>query len=231
MDELLKNIKIQVSEQLFQQDPDAKVLGKRIIQCSIDLIDEIGYEAFTFKKLGAKIGSPESTVYRYFKNKKQLLMYLTSWYWTWIECRLIFFTNNINSSHERLKRAVEIITQPVRQHSSYLHINEVKLNRIIISESFKAFLSKEVDEKNSKGYFQVYNRIIERISGMILDVSPGFEYSHTLVSTVMEGAHFQNFFSNHIPILTDVGKDDKKLVNFFTNLVFSMLNNGEYNNK
>lgn len=225
MEELLKNIKIQVSEQLYQQDPDAKALGKKIVKYSIDLIDEMGYEAFTFKKLGDKIGSPESTVYRYFKNKKQLLMYLTSWYWTWLECRLIFITNNIKSPHERLTLAIAVVTQPVKQHTGYNYINEEKLNKIIISESFKAFLTKEAEEANKLGYYNVYNRIVQRLSDMVLEVTPSFEYPHTLVSTVIEGAHFQNFFSNHIPLLTDVDKDDKKLVNFFTSLVFRMIKN------
>lgn len=227
MEELLKNIRIQVSDQLFNQDPDSKLLGKKIVRYSIDLIDEIGFEAFTFKKLGEKIGSPESTIYRYFRNKKQLLMYLTSWYWTWLECRLVFLTNNIVSPHERLSRAITVVTQSINQHSDYTYINEVKLNKIIISESFKAFLNKEADEANRLGYYQVYNRIVERISDMVLEVSPKFQYPHTLVSTVIEGAHFQKFFSNNIPLLTDVGKDETKLVNFFTTMVFRMIKNDD----
>lgn len=226
VEKILSSIKIQVNEKLFIKDPDSSQLGKKIVEQSIDLIDEIGFEEFTFKKLGARIGSPESTIYRYFENKHMLLVYLTSWYWTWLEYRLVFSTNNISSPEERLKRAIAIVTEPVKQDSNYSHINEVKLNRIIISESLKAYFTKEVDEANKEGFYMVYKNIVQRISEMVLDISPNFKHSHTLISTVVEGAHQQKYFSEHLPSLTDVGNNDDKIVSFFTNLVFSMLKNG-----
>ena len=58
---------------------------------------EIGFENFTFKKLGEQIGSNESSIYRYFESKHKLMLYLSSWYWAWIEYRLVFATNNINN--------------------------------------------------------------------------------------------------------------------------------------
>ena len=59
MKELLSQITIKVNEDLFIKNPDSSELGRRIISNSIELIEEIGFEAFTFKKLGKKIGSPE----------------------------------------------------------------------------------------------------------------------------------------------------------------------------
>ena len=72
--------KIQVNEKIYVKDPETSTLGKKIIQESIILIDEIGFEDFTFKKLGERIGSNESSIYRYFESKHKLLLYLTSWY-------------------------------------------------------------------------------------------------------------------------------------------------------
>ena len=83
MDRLLSTIKIQVNENLYNKDPETSELGKKIIENSIKLIHEIGVEAFTFKKLGKEIQSNESSIYRYFENKHKLLLYLTSWYWSW----------------------------------------------------------------------------------------------------------------------------------------------------
>ena len=85
MQDLLANIKIQVNPKTYVKDPETSDLGKKIIQNSILLIDEIGFEEFTFKKLGEKIGSNESSIYRYFENKHKLLVYLSSWYWSWME--------------------------------------------------------------------------------------------------------------------------------------------------
>ena len=72
MENLFTNIKIQVNPKTYVKDPETSTLGKKIIQHSILLIDEIGFEEFTFKKLGEKIGSNESSVYRYFEKKLEL---------------------------------------------------------------------------------------------------------------------------------------------------------------
>ena len=66
MKNLLSVLKISVSEKVFIKDPETSDLGKRIIENSIILINDIGFEGFTFKKLGKMIGSNESSVYRYF---------------------------------------------------------------------------------------------------------------------------------------------------------------------
>ena len=46
-----------------------------------------------------------------------------------------------------------------------------------------------------------------------------------LVSTMIEGAHQQKFFSEHIPSLTDVKKDDTVITEFYTQLVFNSIKN------
>ena len=81
----ISNIKFQISDKIFVKDPETSSLGRNILKESILLIDEIGFEEFTFKKLGQRIGSNESSIYRYFENKHKLLVYLSSWYWSWIE--------------------------------------------------------------------------------------------------------------------------------------------------
>ena len=102
---LLSNIKISVPDKIFIKDPESTKLGKRIIEHSILLIDEIGFDSFTFKKLGKQIGSNESSIYRYFDSKHKLLLYLTSWYWAWIEYQLVFATHNISDPKEKIKKS------------------------------------------------------------------------------------------------------------------------------
>ena len=85
MNQLFGSLKISVNEQLYLKDPESSQLGKKIIEHSILLIDSIGFDGLTFKKLGLAVGSNESSVYRYFENKHKLLLYLTSWYWGWIK--------------------------------------------------------------------------------------------------------------------------------------------------
>ena len=88
-------IHIKVNPELYLKNPDSSELGRKIIHESIIMINELGFESFTFKKLGLKIESPESSIYRYFENKHTLLIYLVSWYWCWIEYLLFFTTANI----------------------------------------------------------------------------------------------------------------------------------------
>ena len=57
-------IQIRIDPALYTKDPESSELGKKIVSQSIQLIDELGFEGFTFKKLGAKIGSNESSIYR-----------------------------------------------------------------------------------------------------------------------------------------------------------------------
>lgn len=55
MNNLLLSLKIQVNDKIYVKDPETSSLGRKIIQESILLMDEIGFENFTFKKLGERI--------------------------------------------------------------------------------------------------------------------------------------------------------------------------------
>ncbi|MGB1104090.1 MAG: TetR/AcrR family transcriptional regulator [Crocinitomicaceae bacterium] len=216
-------IQIIINEGLYVKDPESTALGKKIISKSIELIDELGFEAFTFKKLGKAIGSPESSVYRYFESKHQLLVYLICWYWSWIEYKLVFGTVNQQSSLEKLNVAIRILTEPIHIDHSFEHVNEVTLNRIVVAESTKVFHTKKIDKENRLGYFAVYKRIVQRVSEIILEVNPDFKYPNMLVSTVMEGAHQQAFFVEHLPTITDQAECTDQVQEFYTNLVLKVI--------
>ncbi|WP_457618301.1 TetR/AcrR family transcriptional regulator [Lutibacter sp.] len=216
-------IHIEVNSELYLKKPDSSELGRRIISGSIELINELGFEVFTFKKLGNKIGSPESSIYRYFESKHTLLIYLTSWFWSWIEYRLVFATINIDSPIDKLKRTIKILTQPVVVDKSFTYINEVLLHKIIITESVKVFHTKDVDDENEKGYFKSYKRVVQRVSDMVLEINPKFKYPHMLISTVIEGANHQRYFAQHLPALTNVEKGKENIVEFYTDLIFKVV--------
>lgn len=222
MKRLLANIKIQVNQNLYNKDPETSELGKKIIKNSIELIHEIGIESFTFKKLGARISSNESSIYRYFENKHKLLIYLTSWYWSWIEYQLVFNTFNITNPSERIERAVKVLAQPVTQDLSYDHINEVLLNQIVINEFSKSYLTKEVDVENKEGYFSVFKRLITRLKEMIVEIDPDYEYPSSLASTVLEASLYQSFLKDHFPSITDCSSSEQTK-NFLIHLITKTL--------
>jgi len=61
---------------LYLKAPLQSKLGKKIITYSILLFDDIGFEAFTLKKLAKAIDSNATSLYRYFENKHLLLRFL-----------------------------------------------------------------------------------------------------------------------------------------------------------
>lgn len=223
MKHLLSNLRIEVKPDLFVKDPESSALGKKIIEQSILMIDQVGFENFNFKKLGNEIGSNESSVYRYFENKHKLLLYLSSWYWGWKEYQLVFSTTNITDPQLKLKTAIEILTRSVEKDSMTSHIDEVLLNKVVVNEFSKSYLTKEVDTENKEGYFSVYNRLVLRLRDMILAVKHDFPYPASLSSTVIEGALHQHFLKEHFFSLTDC-KGNVSPAEYFDYLVFSSLN-------
>ncbi len=219
---LLQNLKVTINEKIYLKDPESSSLGKRIVENSILMIDQMGFESFTFKKLGIQIGSNESSIYRYFENKHKLLLYLTSWYWGWLEYQLVFSTNSISDPKKKLKMAIEIITRTIEEDSSFSHINEVLLSKIVINENSKSYLTKEVDKENKEGYFSIYKRLVARIKDMISDFDQAYQYPSSLASTVVEGALHQHFLKDHFSSLTDCN-DENTPTKYFTDLVFNSL--------
>lgn len=222
MEHLLSNLKIEVNSNLYVKDPESSVLGKKIVEQSILMINEAGFEHFTFRKLGMEIGSNESSIYRYFENKHKLLLYLTSWYWGWIEYQLVFATTNIPDPVSKLEIAVEVLTRSVEKDSGISHIDEVVLNKVVVNEYSKSYLTKEVDAENKEGFFAIYNRLILRLKQMITTVAPDYSFPSSLASTVVEGALHQHFLKEHFSALTECGEKFSPS-DFFKNLIFSTL--------
>ena len=217
------NILFTINPGLYSKNPNSSELGRKIVSASIELIDELGFEAFTFKKLGRQIGSNESSIYRYFDSKHMLLLYLICWYWSWVEYKLAFAVSNVDSPKVKLEEAIKILTKEVIVDNSFSYINEVILHKIIIAESSKAYHTKEVDTENKKGYFKAYKRIVQRVSDLVIENNQNFEFPHMLISTVIEGAHKQRFFSEHLPSLTDTKKGKDAIVNFYKDLIFKVI--------
>ncbi|WP_430429179.1 TetR/AcrR family transcriptional regulator [Maribacter litoralis] len=222
MERLLQGVQIKINEKLFLKDPESSGLGKKIIQFSIQMINEIGFESFTFKKLGHQIGSNESSIYRYFENKHKLLVYLTSWYWGWMEYQLVFATHSIKNPKEKLLKSIIIITREIKEDSAFSHVNEVLLNQIVINEYSKAYLTKEVDAENKEGYYVIYKRLVGRLSEMIAEVDADYEYPTSLASTILENGLHQHYLREHFPSLTDCNERVTP-TQYLTHLVFNTL--------
>ncbi len=218
-------LQIKMNEALFIRNPEQSDLGKNIIQHSIQLIDKNGFEAFTFKKLAEDIGTTEAGIYRYFENKHKLLVYLTAWYWGWLEFQINYQTNNIKDPTVRLKRVIKLLASTVEDDELTGYVNEGLLHQIVISEGSKAYLTKQVGEDNKLQFFKPYKDLCAVVGNIILECSPKYKYPKSLASTIIEMAHFQNFFMNNLPSLTDFGKtkEETGIISFLNELVFSSI--------
>lgn len=217
---------MKLNEGLFLRNPEGTELGKNIIKHSIQLIYKNGIEGFTFKKLAEDIGTTEAGIYRYFENKHKLLIYLTSWYWSWVEFQISFHTDNIKDPVLKLKRIITLLAATVEDDEQSGYVNESLLHQIVIAEGSKAYLTKQVEDDNKQQFFKPYKDLCAVIGNIIIECSPQYKYPKSLASTIIEIAHFQNFFMNNLPSLTDFGKTkrDSEIIAYLNDLVFSSLN-------
>ncbi|MFN3405747.1 MAG: TetR/AcrR family transcriptional regulator [Cytophagaceae bacterium] len=218
-------IKLQLNEKLYVRDPDETELGRKIVSHSVRLIDEVGFESFSFKKLAIEIKSTEASVYRYFENKQKLLLYLVNCYWIWLRFQLHVKTESVKNPKEKLKIALRIITES-NMNNPVTGLDESALFRIVVNESQKVFLVKNVDTANKEGLFREYKLFCKLIAEIISELNPKYKFANTLVSTIIEGAHHQLFFADHFPSLTDLKKQEQdcnKLNTFLEHLVLAAI--------
>lgn len=223
MEQLLTNIRIQLNENLYIKDPESSNLGSQIVTQGIELIKQIGFEQFTFKKLAKCIQSTESSIYRYFENKHKFLLYITSLYWSYMEYRLVIATNSIQDCTQKLMKAIEIVTGTPENLNLSLAINQLALREIVIEEFTKAYHNKAVDDENKMGFFQVYKRLVFRLVEMIQDANKDYLYPRSLASSVIDGALHQHYLAMHFKNITDCDNEEKTC-DFFKNIVSNQLN-------
>lgn len=216
MKAILKNINIEVNKNFYLKDPNSTELGKSIIYNSVLLIDEIGLEHFTFRKLANLIRTTESTIYRYFENKHKLLTYLLSWYFKFLEHLVVISTSTIEDPIEKLRFCIKIIAR--NEEDSIQILNLEILQRIIIVESNKALHNKDLTDDKDCNTFESYNQFCLRISNIIDLINSDYKYSHSLSNLLVEGIYNQKFNCMYNKELSD-SMDKNCIEDFYFNLI------------
>ena len=219
------SLNFKVNEKIYLRDPEGTELGRQIVKNAIDLIYRLGFEHFTFKKLATEMNTTEASIYRYFENKHRMLLYILNWYWSYMEYLVVFQLQPLANSKSKLERLIELLTHPLPESEDRFDYNKNYLHQIVISESSKVYLVKEVKEINENAVFKPYKDLCARISEIIQSHNPAYAYPHSLSSTLIETAHSQLFFSQHLPKLTDAGTENKTafVERFLTDLLFKSL--------
>lgn len=219
MNHLQSQIAFNINPNVFVKDPLSSDLGHRIIRAGVDLIAEIGFDAFTFKKLASEIQSTEASIYRYFESKHNFLAYLTMWYWGWMSYQLVLCTMNIEDANVRLINCVKTLTSRVSEDMIFSQVNETKLQHIVFTESSKVYLNKNVDKDNQDGFFKSYKALVQFVADIVLEVRSEYKYPRMLITTIVESSHHQRFFADHLPLLTDVVDDEDAVTSCYVELV------------
>ncbi|MGK0426085.1 MAG: hypothetical protein ACJAUR_000179 [Ulvibacter sp.] len=212
-------IKMSLNAGLYLREPQDSKLGRNIIQHSILLIDEFGFESFTFKKLAEKISSTEASIYRYFENKHLLLLFLVNWYWEWVNYLILFNTMNVEDSRKKLRIIIHSFVSASKDNPSVDYVNESKLHNIVIAEGGKVYHTKNVDDENSKGFFSSYKNLATSVSKVISQINLDFKYPYALATNLFEMSNNHIYFAKHLPRLTDISVKENDV-----NEVENMLN-------
>lgn len=202
-------VKFEINESIYLRNPEVSEVGKLMVKKSIDLIYELGFEQFTFRKLAVEINSTEATIYRYFENKHRMLLYILNYYWYYMEFLVTFKLQNVIDTKERLKIIVELLTHEMAESFNKLDYNKKFLNHIVITESSKVYLVKEVLEINKNEVFKPYKDLCSKIAEVINEYNPTYKFPRSLSTTLIETSHHQQFFSINLPKLTDATSENK----------------------
>lgn len=215
-------LSFKANEKLYLRDPQDSDLGRRILRTGMELMHALGLEDFTMKKLALALQTNESSLYRYFESKNRLLQYYFEWYWRWLDSQVYILTQNVESPRKRLDIVIEVITAqrkaaPIEEY----WVQNNLLRNLIVKDGDKAYLTSRVDEDNQHQLFRPYKELCGKIAAMLSELEPTYPFPRSLASTMLEMAHHQFFFMEHLPSLTDFGqtKEEEKIAQFLKDLV------------
>jgi hypothetical protein len=220
------NVSIKINDTIYIRDPLGTKLGRNLIKHAIVLIYDIGYEQFNFKKLAQSMGSTEASVYRYFENKYQLLVYLVAWYWDFMHFMVCMDIRNISDPKDKLIKAISTLVNSLDSTMTPSYIDQSKLHDVVVENASKVYHNKDVDLLNKEGYYMSYKTIIKTFSEIILEIDNDFEYPVGFATNLIEQSLNYEYYLNHLPSLTDAkatGNSNEKTMHMIKYMIKKVL--------
>lgn len=184
------------------------------------MMNGIGLEAFTFKKLAERMGSTEMTVYHYFANKQRLLQYYYQVYWLWLATYCQQEGRALKDPMERLRGDIRAICGLWPEDARAAQFDPRELRELVINEGSKSFLHKNVDSDNRLNLFKPYKDLCGHLASELKACSPRMRNARSFATTLVEMAHSLEFAMHHLPALTELSekRDRKQLAAFLVDL-------------
>lgn len=130
-------------KRLYLKNPQDTLLGRQITTKALQLINTIGFEAFTFKKLALNIKTTEASVYRYFENKHHMLLYLVNQYWTHIYNVAQYHCQTEPKAKNRIQFILKLILNPeLPEHKIHTSFDINALYQLVLWEGSKTYLTR-----------------------------------------------------------------------------------------
>ena len=208
-----RSIHLRPDDALFLRDPESTELGRSVLAGGLDLMNSLGLEAFTFRKLAEEIGSTEVTIYKYFPNKHRLLQYYFQLYWLWLRQVCGREAERARDPQDALRRSIEAICGVWPADLPPLQLDPGALRRLVIDEGMKSYLHKNVDADNARRLFAPYEALSAFLAERLVACRRNVPMPRSFATTVIEMAHSLPFAMEHLPSLTELSsrKDLKQL--------------------
>jgi AcrR family transcriptional regulator len=198
---------------LCLKDPESSDVGRALLSHGLDLMLELGLEAFTFRKLALRVGTSEVTTYKYFANKQRLLQYYFQLYWLWLRQAGAQEVERSSDPREVLAHVVEVLCGVWPRRLPPLQLDPAGLRKLVIAEGMKSYLHKNVDDDNARRLFHPYKELSAFVASRLVACRADVPWPHSFATTVIEMAHSLPFLMEHLPSLTELSsrKDLKQL--------------------
>jgi AcrR family transcriptional regulator len=198
---------------LYLKDPESTDVGRALLAHGLDLMLELGLEAFTFRKLAQRVGTTEVTVYKYFANKQRLLKYYYQLYRLWLRQVGAQEVERSSEPREVLAHVVEVLCGVWPGTLPPLQLDPSGLRKLVIAEGMKSYLHKNVDDDNARRLFHPYKELSAFVAARLVACRTDVPWPRSFATTVIEMAHSLPFLMEHLPSLTELSsrKDLKQL--------------------
>lgn len=208
-----QHVQLKPDPGLSLKDPSATEVGRALLAEGLALMNELGLEAFTFRKLADRIGSTEVTLYKYFPNKHRLLQYYYQLYWLWLRQVCGRIAERARGPREALEGVVEAICGVWPKQLPPLQLDPHALRRLVIEEGMKSYLHKNVDDDNARRLFLPYKELSAFVAERLVACRADVPWPRSFATTVIEMAHSLPFAMEHLPSLTELSsrRDLKQL--------------------
>ncbi|HQV50815.1 MAG: TetR/AcrR family transcriptional regulator [Flavobacteriales bacterium] len=205
---------------LHLRDPAASAVGGRILSEGLALMNELGLEAFTFRKLADRAECTEATIYNYFTNKQRLLQYYFQLYWMWLDTHCQQEGHTLTDPWARVQGDIHALCGIWSKDALAAQLDPVALRDLVLVEGSKSFMHRNVDEDNKLKLFQPYKDLCSHLAKELKACDRSCKHPRTFATTLIEMAHSLEFAMDHLPALTELSGagDRRKLAGFLIGL-------------